>query len=261
MRPGAADVVYGRNAVAEALVGRRRVRELLGTERGVAALGPLPGAAPIPRIVPPSVLDDVAGSREHQGVVARADPYPYVDADELLAQDRPLIVALDEITDPQNLGAVARSAECAGAHGLVIPRHRSAVVTAAVCKASAGAVEHLPIAVVPNLADWLERAKRPGLWCWAAAAEATQTHTEVDFSDGCVLVIGAEGKGVRPRVRASCDGLVRIPLRGRIESLNASVAAAVLLYEVVRQRTAAGPGASERLGRTGGEPPQPSTWD
>jgi 23S rRNA (guanosine2251-2'-O)-methyltransferase len=188
--------------------------------------------------VSPASLDERAGSRDHQGVVALADPYPYVDADALLEAERPLIVALDEITDPQNLGAVARSAECAGADGLVIPRHRSAVVTPAVCKASAGAVEHLPIAVVPNLADWLERAKRPGLWCWAAAADARQAYTEIDLADGCVVVIGAEGKGVRPRVRAACDGLVRIPLGGRIESLNASVAAAVLLFEAVRQRAA-----------------------
>ena len=235
------DVVYGRNPVAEALVGRRRVRELFATERGLEALGPLPASAPRPQIVAPAALDDLAGSRDHQGVVGHADAYPYADADELLARDRPLIVALDEITDPQNLGAVARSAECAGADGLVIPRHRSAVVTAAVCKASAGAVEHLPIAVVPNLADWLTRAQRPGLWCWAAAAEGTQRHTDVDLSDGAVLVIGAEGRGVRPRVRASCDGLVRIPLRGRIGSLNASVAAAVLLYEAVRQRDLAVP--------------------
>jgi 23S rRNA (guanosine2251-2'-O)-methyltransferase len=143
-----ADVVYGRNPVAEALVGRRRVRELFGTERGLAALGPLPAAAPSARVVSPAALDERAGSRDHQGVVALADPYPYVDADALLEAERPLIVALDEITDPQNLGAVARSAECAGADGLVIPRHRSAVVTPAVCKASAGAVEHLRIAVV-----------------------------------------------------------------------------------------------------------------
>ncbi len=239
MTGGPSEVVYGRNPVAEALVGRRRVHELLGTERGLAALGPLPATAPPSRTVTPARLDEVAGSRDHQGVVARVDPYPYVDPDALLERDRPLIVALDEITDPQNLGAVARSAECAGADGLVIPRHRSAVVTPAVCKASAGAVEHLPIAVVPNLADWLERAKRPGLWCWAAAAEGPQTHTGVDFADGAVLVIGAEGKGVRPRVRGACDGLVRIPLQGRIGSLNASVAAAVLLYEAVRQRQAA----------------------
>jgi 23S rRNA (guanosine2251-2'-O)-methyltransferase len=229
------DVVYGRNPVREALRGRRRVREILVGERA-AGLEWLSGIATPVRIVSPRAVEELAGSPDHQLIAARVDPYPYADADALVARDRPLLVALDEITDPHNLGAIARSAECAGADGLIVPRHRSATVTGAVCKASAGAVEHLPIAVVPNLADWLERAKRPGLWSYATAADAPLTYTAADLVDGAIIVIGSEGKGVRPRVRACCDASISIPIGGTIGSLNASVAAAVVLFEARRQR-------------------------
>ena len=233
IRPDA--LVYGRNPVREALGGRRRVHELYATER-TRSLVDLAEGPPV-RVVAPGRLAELAGTDDHQGIVARADPYPYADADALVAGPRPLVVALDEVTDPQNLGAVARAAECAGADGLVLPRHRSATVTGSVCKASAGAVEHLAIAVVPNLADWLERSKRGGLWCYAAAGEPeAEDYRGVDLADGCVIVIGAEGRGVRPRVRKACDALVRIPLHGRVGSLNASVAAAVLLFEARRRR-------------------------
>jgi 23S rRNA (guanosine2251-2'-O)-methyltransferase len=232
-------LVYGRNPVREALRGRRRVREMLVSARARASLPELEASAVPLRVVAPPVLDELAGSPDHQGVVARVDPYPYVDADALVAGERPLVVALDEITDPQNLGAIARSVEGAGASGLVIPRHRSAQVTAAVCKASAGAVEHLAIGIVPNLADWLVAVKRGRVWCYGAAADGPRAYTEADLADGCVLVIGAEGRGIRPRVAKSCDELVRIPLAGRIGSLNASVAAALLVFEAVRQRSLA----------------------
>lgn len=229
-----ADVVYGRNPVREALRGRRRVHEVLATERSASDLVWLEGA-PV-RIARQEEVAALAASEDHQGVAARVDPYPYADAERLAATDRALIVALDEITDPHNLGAIARSALCAGADGLILPRHRSATITPAVCKASAGAVEHLPIAVVPNLADWLVQVRRPGLWSFASDADAGDRHVDVDLADGVVLVIGSEGKGVRPRVRAVCDGTVRIPLAGPVDSLNASVAAAVLLFEARRQR-------------------------
>jgi 23S rRNA (guanosine2251-2'-O)-methyltransferase len=147
-------------------------------------------------------------------------------------------VALDQVTDPHNLGAVARSAEGAGATGIVVPAHGSARVTPAVCRASAGAVEHLPVAVVPNLARWLNDVKGPELWVYAAAADGGQSLWDADLDGGLVLVFGAEGKGVRPLVRRSCDGAVAIPLAGRVESLNVSVAAALLLYEAARQRRA-----------------------
>jgi 23S rRNA (guanosine2251-2'-O)-methyltransferase len=176
------------------------------------------------------------GSDAHQGVCAEVDPYPYADADALLETSDPVLVALDEVTDPQNLGAICRTAEAAGATGVVIPERRSADITAAVCKASAGAVEHLPVARVRNLADFLGAAKAAGCWCYGAAADATTPYTAPDWSGGVVLVLGAEGKGLRPRVAAMCDDLVALPLRGRIESLNVSAAAAVLLYTILQSR-------------------------
>jgi 23S rRNA (guanosine2251-2'-O)-methyltransferase len=154
----------------------------------------------------------------------------------LLAEPDPVLVALDEVTDPQNLGAVARTAECTGSTGLILPERRSAEVTAAVCKASAGAVEHLPIAQVRNLADFLADAKAAGCWTYGAAAGAGTGYRDVDWRGGVVLVLGAEGRGLRPRVAAACDALVALPLRGRIGSLNVSATAAVLLYEILQQR-------------------------
>ena len=147
-----------------------------------------------------------------------------------------MLVALDEVTDPQNLGAVGRTAECIGATGVILPERRSAEVTPAVCKASAGAVEHLAIAQVRNLADFLADAKAAGCWTYGAAAGAPTGYRAVDWRGGVVLVLGAEGRGLRPRVAAACDGLVSLPLRGRIDSLNVSATAAVLLYEILQQR-------------------------
>ncbi len=221
-------VVYGRNAVREALRGRRRVHRVWATRAedwGVRV-----------EVVDADEVERRCGSDAHQGVCAEVDPYPYADAAELLAAPDPLIVALDEVTDPQNLGAVARTAEAVGATGLVIPERRSAEVTAAVCKASAGAVEHLPVARVRNLADFLADAKAAGTWCYGAAAGARTPYTAPDYSGGVVLVLGAEGKGLRPRVAAACDDLVSLPLRGRVESLNVSATAAVLLYTILQFR-------------------------
>ena len=230
------EVVYGRQPVHEATRGRRAVREILVTEKARAALPWLADVAAPVRVTGADEVGALAGSADHQGVAARVDAYPYADPDELLAHERPLIVVLDGVSDPRNLGAIARSAECAGATGLVVPRHGSAIVTAAVAKASAGAVEHLPVAVAPNLADWLQRAKRPGLWSYAAAADGETRYTDADYTDGCVFVLGAEGTGVRPRVLQACDTTVAVPLAGRIGSLNVSVTAGVLLFETVRQR-------------------------
>jgi 23S rRNA (guanosine2251-2'-O)-methyltransferase len=229
--------VYGRRAVREALRGRREVLELWATERA-ASSEPWLGNGDRPRlqIKPERELSEAAGTRDHQGVLAWCAPYPYADAYDLLAAEKPLIVALDQVTDPRNLGAVARSAEGAGATGIVVPAHGSARVTAVVSRASAGAVEHLPIAVVPNLARWLNEVKGPELWVYAAAADGGQSLWEADLDGGVVLVFGAEGKGVRPLVRRACDGAIAIPLAGRVESLNVSVAAATLLYEAARQR-------------------------
>ena len=229
------DLVYGRNPVREALRGPRDVLEVWATERAVASLDWL-GEGPRPRVKRERELNEAAGSSDHQGVVAWCEPYAYADAWELAAVERPLICCLDQVTDPRNLGAVVRSAAGAGATGVVVPAHGATVVTPVVCRASAGAVEHLPVAVVPNLARYLADVKGDRLWAYAAAADGDARLWDVDLTDGVALVLGAEGKGVRPLVRRTCDGTVSIPLAPGVESLNVSVAAAVTLFEARRQR-------------------------
>lgn len=185
---------------------------------------------------PSAELERLCGSPDHQGVVAEVDNYPYGDPRGLLRGEDPLLVALDQVQDPRNLGAVCRSAEFAGAAGVIVPERRSAAVTAATCKASAGAVEHLQIAHVRNLADWLADAKAAGFWIWGADADAEAAPWSVDLKGPTVIVLGGEGKGLRPRVAQSCDGLIALPRRGKVESLNVSAAAAALLFEAARQR-------------------------
>jgi 23S rRNA (guanosine2251-2'-O)-methyltransferase len=223
-------IVYGRNPVREALRGRRQVHRIWATTATDGWTGAPVTAASAEEI------EARCGSDAHHCVGAEVDPYPYADEAELLAAADPMLVALDEVTDPQNLGAICRTAEAAGATGVIIPERRSAEITPAVCKASAGAVEHLPVAQVRNLADFLAAAKAAGCWCYGAAAEASTPYTAPDYSGGVVLVLGAEGKGLRPRVAAACDDLVALPLRGRIESLNVSATAAVLLYTILQYR-------------------------
>ena len=181
-------------------------------------------------------LTRLAGSPDHQGVVAEVDPFPYADADRLLEKPEALVLALDQVQDPHNLGAVARSAEAAGLAGLVICGRRAASVTPAAVKASAGAVEHLPIAKVTNLAQWLAKAKDAGAWIYGAEANAETPYTQTDLTGKIVLVLGSEGKGLRRLVAERCDGVISIPVRGRVASLNVSAAAAALLFEAVRQR-------------------------
>ena len=211
------DRIYGRRPVAEAERGRRAVHRVWRAPETAS-----------------EELERLCGSPEHQGVVAEVDPYPYADPGSLLERERALVVALDQIQDPHNLGAICRSAEVAGAAGVVIPERRAAAVTPAVCKASAGAVEHLAVARVRNLADWLAEAKSAEAWIYGAASGAEWAYTEVDWSGRAVIVLGSEGEGLRPRVAAVCDELVSIPVRGRVDSLNVSVAAAVLLFEATR---------------------------
>ncbi|HVU64746.1 MAG TPA: 23S rRNA (guanosine(2251)-2'-O)-methyltransferase RlmB [Solirubrobacterales bacterium] len=215
----ASQLIYGKQPVAEAERGRRGV---LRVWRAPETSG--------------EELERLCGSPDHQGVVAEVEPYPYAGAAELLGVESALLLALDQVQDPRNLGAVARSAEVAGAAGLVIPERRSAAVTAVACKTSAGAVEHLPIARVRNLADWLGEAKEAGFWIWGAAAGAEQAPWDVDLTGPTVLVLGGEGKGLRPRVASACDGLVALPQGGKIDSLNVSAAATALLFEALRQR-------------------------
>jgi 23S rRNA (guanosine2251-2'-O)-methyltransferase len=226
--------VYGRNPVREVLrAGRRRVHRVVATSG--AAKEPFLAGARV-EVAGPDAVTALAGSDAHQGIVAEVDPYPYVSAAELLSGAAPLLVALDEVQAPQNLGAIARTAEAAGADGLVLPQRRSAEVTAAAAKASAGAVEHLRIARVRNLADFLGEAKAAGLWTYGADAAGRARYDQPDYTGGVVLVVGAEGKGIRPRVASACDALVSIPLQGRIESLNVSAATAILLFEISRCR-------------------------
>lgn len=213
------DIVYGRRPVAEARRGRRQVRRVWTRDD-----------------LPVSELNRLAGTPDHQGIVAEVDPYPYADARAILEGENALVVALDQIQDTRNLGAICRSAEAAGADGVVIPSRRSAAITPAACKASAGAVEHLRVARVTNLADWLALAKDAGAWVYGAEAGAPAPHTQADLTGKVVLVLGGEGKGLRRRVAESCDLLVSIPVRGRVASLNVSAAAAVLLFETLRQR-------------------------
>jgi len=229
--------VYGRRPVREALRGRREVLELWATERAVKSEGWLRETKqPRVHVKLERDVSEAAGTRDHQGVLAWCEPYHYADAYELAATERPLLACLDQVSDPRNLGAVCRSAEGAGATGVIVPAHGSARVTAAVCRSSAGAVEHLPVAVVTNLARYLAEVKTGDLWIAAAVGESGTPMWEADLSGGLAFVFGAEGKGLRPLVRRTCDLAVSIPQLGRVESLNVSVAAAVLLYEARRQR-------------------------
>jgi 23S rRNA (guanosine2251-2'-O)-methyltransferase len=232
------DHVYGRRPVRELLRGPRQVLELWVTERALGAEPWLKAESPVRvQVKLDRDLADAAGTRDHQGVLAYCEPYGYADAYALAAGERPLIVCLDQVSDPHNLGAVCRAVDGAGASGVVLPSHGSARVTAAVCRASAGAVEHVKVAVVTNLARYLAEVKGPDLWVLAASAEDGATPMwQADLAGGAALVLGAEGRGLRPLVRKTCDAAVSIPLAGRVESLNVSVAAAVLLYEAARQR-------------------------
>jgi 23S rRNA (guanosine2251-2'-O)-methyltransferase len=242
-------ILYGRNPVRESLRGRRAA--------SVGEVWATSGAAREPwlkdvsvRTIAAEEIERRCGSDAHQGICAQAGPYPYASAEELLAGAEPLIVALDQVQDPQNLGSICRTAECAGAAGVVIPERRAAEVTPAVCKASAGAVEHLSVARVRNLADFLADARKAGCWCYGASAEDPSGahghggHAPVPYDapdyggSGIVLVLGSEGAGLRPRVAKACDQLIALPLLGRIESLGVSAAAAALLYEILQSRVA-----------------------
>jgi 23S rRNA (guanosine2251-2'-O)-methyltransferase len=225
-------IVYGRNPVREALRGRRKVhRVLVG---GSAEREPWLTDVEI-QPTDTADLEALCDSPDHQGICAEVAEFEYADADELLADANAVVVVLDQVQDPRNLGAICRVAECTGAAGVVIGERRTAQVTPVVCRASAGAVEHLPIARVRNLADYLAEAKeREGTWIYGAAAtEEAVPYDQPDYSGRVVLVLGSEGSGLRPRVAAACDQLVALPLRGRIESLNVSAAASALLYGIL----------------------------
>jgi 23S rRNA (guanosine2251-2'-O)-methyltransferase len=228
-------IVYGRNPVREALRGRRRVKRVWASAN--AAREEWLASVEVER-ADDDELERLSGSADHQGVCADAGDYPYADAAGLLSDEEALVACLDQIQDPRNLGAICRVAECAGAAGVVIPERRSAEVTPAVCKASAGAVEHLRVARVRNIADWLGEAKQAGAWVYGASADGVP-YARPDYRGRVVLVLGSEGRGLRPRVSDACDELVALPMRGRIESLNVSAAAAALVYGVLQFRAQA----------------------
>jgi len=252
------DWLYGRQVVRLACAdgAKRRPRRLLATPEGqtwLAAHGVEEHAGTAGLAVERAAardLDGLTGSHEHQGVACLVADYPYASADELLGRD--LLVVLDEVTDPRNLGAIVRSALAAGAGGVVVPRHRSALVTPAAAKASAGASEHLDIARVTNTVSFLTAFKGDGGWVYGAAGDAGRLYHALDLSGRTALVFGAEGRGLRPLVRRTCDELAAVPMQGPVDSLNVSVAAALFLYEARRQRGAAATTPDASAGRAPG---------
>ena len=240
-------IIEGRNAVTEAIragVSIDKIYLLKG--EGDSALGHIASAAREQGVVVVNTdrrkLDAMSRTHAHQGVIALATVRAYASVDDILAaaaakNEPPLIVVCDELSDPHNLGAVIRTADAAGAHGVIIPKRRSAGLTAVVGKTSAGAVAHVPVARVPNLPALLRELKEAGVWVFGAAAEGTASLYHADLKGPAAIVIGSEGDGMGRLVRENCDFIVSIPMRGKINSLNASAAAAVLLYEAVRQRT------------------------
>jgi len=239
--------IYGINAVAEALKARGRAFQWVGVakERHDLRLQRVieecrrQGVAV--RFLSRAELDDMAGNNAHQGVVAVTSAKQYSGLDDVVAGKRglySLVVVLDGVEDPHNLGAILRTADAAGADGVVIPERRAASVTAIVTKASAGASEHLPIARVTNVSRTLEELKSKNLWIVGLDERGTQTYESLDYNMDCAVVLGTEGKGVHELVRRKCDYLVSIPMLGKVSSLNVSVAAGVVLYEIVRQRRA-----------------------
>ena len=236
----------GRNALTEALRSGRTIDKVFiaagETDRALqrlAAEAKEAGAVVVP--VDRRKLDMMSTTRAHQGVIALAAAREYFTVDDILqeAADRgenALIILCDELTDPHNLGAIIRTAECAGAHGVIIPKRRSVGLTAVVAKASAGAVEHMKVARVTNLNATIEELKQKGIWVFGTAAEGSIPMYEADLTGPTAIVVGSEGEGMSRLVQKNCDVTVNIPMKGKITSLNASVAASILLYEAVRQR-------------------------
>lgn len=238
------DIIYGRGPVRELLRSDRQAEYLLlqkGLEGSVGQLIALAKQKGIPvKEADVRKLDELCGGGNHQGVAAQVSAARYYELEDLLklAKDEPpLLVIADEIEDPHNLGAIIRTAEAAGAHGLILPKRRSAGLSQTVAKTSAGAVEHLPVVRVSNLPTTIKLLKKRGVWIYGAHMEGVP-YTQVDFSGPAALVLGSEGRGLGRLVRESCDMLVSIPMYGKMNSLNVSVAGGILLYEIARRRAA-----------------------
>ena len=239
-------VIEGRNAVIEALRAGENIDKIF-IQKGETdkTLGHIASKARAAGIVVVDAdkrkLDGMSRTHAHQGVIALAAMREYVSVEDILERaaqknEKPLIVICDEISDPHNLGAIIRTAECAGAHGIVIPKRRSAGLTAVVAKTSAGAVAHMPVARVANIPSLIKDLKKQGVWVFGTAAKGTTDLYKADLKGAAAIVIGSEGDGMTRLAEENCDFLVSIPMKGKINSLNASAAAAILLYEAVRQR-------------------------
>ncbi len=240
------DVLIGRNAVQEALKSGRGINKILAAsgdkEGSMGAILALARERGIPvQRVERSKLDSMTGGLRHQSVLAYVAPVPYAEVDDILqlAEEKgeaPFLLLLDELEDPHNLGALLRTADAAGVHGVLIPKRHSVPLTATVAKTSAGAVEYVPVARIGNVVQELKKLKEKGLWVAAADMDGTQAYYEADLTGPLVLVLGSEGKGIGRLVKENCDFVVHLPMLGKINSLNASVAGSILMYESMRQR-------------------------
>jgi 23S rRNA (guanosine2251-2'-O)-methyltransferase len=240
------DWIMGKHAVLEALSAGRRVEKLLLAEgtglRSVQAILDRAREEKVPfQWVPRAKLDRLSEGRNHQGVMAQIAAYRYAPVDELFRRaeekgEAPFFILLDGIEDPHNLGAILRTADAAGAHGVIIPKRRAVGLTASVAKASAGAIEHVPVAKVSNLNQLADELKERGLWLVGSDGSAEEDYTQVDYTMPVALVIGSEGQGMGRLLKEKCDFLVKLPMMGKVTSLNASVAAGILMYEVLRSR-------------------------
>ncbi|MDA8212870.1 MAG: 23S rRNA (guanosine(2251)-2'-O)-methyltransferase RlmB [Clostridia bacterium] len=240
------DKIFGRNPVLEALKGDRSINKLLIAKGATGgSLSEIRAKALAKRIPVQEVerpyLDNLAEGASHQGVVALGAARDYVEVEDILAiagakGEDPLVLLLDEVEDPRNLGSILRTADGAGAHGVIIPKRRSAGLTEAVAKASAGAVEYVPVARVSNIAQTIDNLKKQGLWIVGTDAQGDKVYWEQDLGGPLGIVVGSEGKGIGRLIKEKCDFLVRIPMKGKISSLNAGVATSLILYEVLRQR-------------------------
>ncbi|MGR6837407.1 23S rRNA (guanosine(2251)-2'-O)-methyltransferase RlmB [Syntrophomonas erecta] len=238
--------ITGVNSIIEALTGERQINKIIvqkGRRNGrIEAMLNLARAKRVQvQFVERSRMDQMFKGEHHQGVAAMVGEYEYVSLEDILERaarrgEPPFVVILDGIEDPQNLGSIIRTAECAGAHGVIIPRHHAAEVTSVVVRASAGAVEHMAIARETNLVNTIKFLQEKGMWIIGADMQGENEFYATELPLPAAVVIGGEGRGMRRLVRENCDVLVRIPMRGKISSLNASVAAALLIYEVVRRR-------------------------
>ncbi len=241
------EIIEGRNAVIEALRAGRAIDKIFIARGDVdKTLGHIASKAREKGIVVAECdrkkLDFMSQTHAHQGVIALCAVREYCSVDDIFAiagerGEKPFLIVCDEISDPHNLGAIIRSAECAGAHGVIIPKRRSAGLTAIVDKASAGAAEHMAIARVPNIPSAIKELKERGLWVYGTAADGQSGLWDTDFTGSMALVIGSEGDGMGRLVRESCDFIVSLPMKGQVSSLNASAAAAIVMYEVLRQRS------------------------